>query len=154
MLINKDLKQIIIITLVSKHYTGQVKARPRFEWDHVLRISCEMQADGNWQFCGLPYVWIMFEWIKQNKQHLQNICKTTQGTGSWVPLFLHIALIHHCTIIFWVHPPRNCSSLKNHFSAPNHRTDMTFLCMTRTLVRIIGNFFKFFSFLKIGRKSI
>ena len=29
-----------------------------------------------------------------------------------------------------------------------------FLCLTRTLVRIIGNFLKVFSFLKIGRKSI
>ena len=29
-----------------------------------------------------------------------------------------------------------------------------FLCMTRTLVRMNGNFFKFFSLLKISRKSI
>ena len=33
---------------------------------------------------------------------------------------------HQCTIAIGVHPPKNCSSLKNHISAPNHRTDMKF----------------------------
>ena len=28
------------------------------------------------------------------------------------------------TIAIGVHPPKNCSSLKNHFSAPYHRTDI------------------------------
>ena len=62
--------------------------------------------------------------------------------------------LHQCTIAIGVHPPKNCSSLKNHFSAPYHSTDMTFFVYDPNTSKNKWTFFQVFSLLKIGRKSI
>ena len=41
-------------------------------------------------------------------------------------------------------PPRTCSSLKNHFSAPNHCTDMKLSVYDPNTSKNEWNFFKFF----------
>ena len=62
--------------------------------------------------------------------------------------------VPQCTILFGVHPPRTCSSLKNYFSAPNHSTDMKFVVYDPNTSKNKWKFVNVFSLLKIGRKSI
>ena len=51
--------------------------------------------------------------------------------------------------------PRNCSSLKTCFSAPNHGTDMKLFVFDRNNSKNEYNLFSiFYSLLKIGRQSI
>ena len=64
-------------------------------------------------------------------------------------LYANIALLWSgCT------PPKNCSCLKNHFSAPNHYTDMKFFVYDPNTSKNNWGIFQVFSLLKIGRKSI
>ena len=71
---------------------------------------------------------------------------------SWLPLWSEFGPLHYCDRGA---PPLRIVQVWKIIS--QHKTIVqtwNFLCVTPTLVRIIGNFFKFFSLLKIGRKSI
>ena len=58
-----------------------------------------------------------------------------------------------CTIAIGVHPPpRTCSSLKNPFSAPNHRTDMKLFVYNPNINKNEWNFFQFFFIIKNWQK--
>ena len=57
------------------------------------------------------------------------------------------ALLHsRCT------PPRTCSSLKNHFSAPNHRTDIKKIVYDPNTSKNKKKFFKAFHHFKLAEK--
>ena len=62
--------------------------------------------------------------------------------------------LYQCKITFWVHhPPRTWSSLKNHFSAPNHRTDMTFFVYDPNTSKNIWKFVQVFFIIKNCQKK-
>ena len=60
--------------------------------------------------------------------------------------------LNHCTITFWMHPPRTCSSLKIISQHQIIVQTLIFLFMTQTLVRMNGNIFIFFHYWKLAEK--
>ena len=50
-------------------------------------------------------------------------------------------------------PPKNCSSLKNHFSTPNHRTDMNFFVYDPNSSKNNWEFFQVFFIIKNWQKK-
>ena len=61
--------------------------------------------------------------------------------------------MHNCNRGATPTPPKTCSNLKIHFSAPNHRTDMKLFVNDPNTSKNEWNL-EFVSFLKIGRKGI
>ena len=74
--------------------------------------------------------------------------------SSWISSTMPLRGLNTALLYSGWTPPRNCSSLKNHFSAPNHRTYMKFFVYDSNTSKNNWEFFQVFLLLKIGRKSI
>ena len=109
--------------------------KPFLGWKMYLKnILCYIKIIILWGSTELQNTSALLQNTRQIKQ-----CPKIQGTthclkikgantrlGTWCLKWKtkHAVQGRQCTIAIGVHPPRTCLSLKNHFSAPNHCTDM------------------------------
>ena len=88
--------------------------------------------------------------IRRVKRVSGNVKKDTVLNSKYCFAFF----LDQCTIVIGVHPPpKNCSSLTNHLSAPNHRTDMKFCVYDPNTSKNNWEFFESFFIIKNWQKK-
>ena len=71
----------------------------------------------------------------------------------WQTKVYILLCFQNCTKAIRVHPPRTCSSFKNHFSAPNHRTDTNLFVYDLNTSKNEWNFFQVCFIIKNWQKK-